>query len=200
MMVMVMMVMSQGCKVQRSNEEFSKRSNEEFYKRTRRNVLGEELYKCVRTITNRIIIVILIMLLTLETVDHCGVCVGLLDTGLVIWDRWYSKHPCWFFSARTLYQWTRVTSNQTTKLIPSYPGPWLRIPPFAGKYGVPGMHLVFGQRSFTVTGPSVWNSRNPHVRDFLTETIFRSKVKTHLFRSTYGSLWLRGFTMHFWTL
>src|SRR6218665_50268 len=84
MMVMVMMVMSQGCKVQRSNEEFSKRSNEEFYKRTRRNVLGEELYKCVRTITNRIIIMILIMLLTLETVDHCGVCVGLLDTGLVI--------------------------------------------------------------------------------------------------------------------
>ena len=28
----------------------------------------------------------------------------------------------------------------------------------SGKYVVSGMHLVFGQRSFTVAGPSIWNS------------------------------------------
>ena len=45
-----------------------------------------------------------------------------------------------------------------------------------GKYVVPGTNLVFGQWSFTIASPS----------NFLTETIFRSEVKTHLFNSTYG--------------
>jgi hypothetical protein len=57
----------------------------------------------------------------------------------------------------------------------------------AGKYVVPGTRLVFGRRSFTVAGPSIWNSLPPHVRNSLSETVFRSKLKTYLFQSIYGS-------------
>src|SRR5688572_4270597 len=57
----------------------------------------------------------------------------------------------------------------------------------AGKYVVAGTRLVFGRRSFTVAGPSIWNSLPPHVRNSLSETIFRFKHKTYLFQSTYGS-------------
>jgi len=35
------------------------------------------------------------------------------------------------------------------------------------------------------------------VRNCLTETIFRSKLKTHLFSSTYGFQRLLDFNMHF---
>jgi len=52
-----------------------------------------------------------------------------------------------------------------------------------GKYVVPGTRLVFGRRSFTVAGPSIWNSLPPHVRNSLSETVFRSKLKTYLFQS-----------------
>jgi len=55
-----------------------------------------------------------------------------------------------------------------------------------GKYVVPGTRLVFGRRSFTVTRPCIWNSLPPHVCNSITETIFRSKLKTHLFSSIYG--------------
>src|SRR6218665_1524963 len=54
-----------------------------------------------------------------------------------------------------------------------------------GKYVVPGARLIFGQRSFTVAGPTVCNSLPPHVRNSLTETIFHAKLKTHLFSSTW---------------
>jgi len=54
------------------------------------------------------------------------------------------------------------------------------------KYVVHGMRLAFGRRSFTVAGTSIWNILPPHVRNSLTETIFRSQLNTHLFSSTYG--------------
>src|SRR6218665_2522295 len=54
------------------------------------------------------------------------------------------------------------------------------------KYVVPGTRLVFDCWSFTVAGPSIRNSLLPHVCKSLTETIFRSKVKTYLFSSTHG--------------
>ena len=67
----------------------------------------------------------------------------------------------------------------------------------AGKYVVPRTRLVFGRRSFTVAGPSIWNSLPPHVHNSLSETVFRSKLKTYLFQSTYDSEWLPGFNVHF---
>ena len=48
----------------------------------------------------------------------------------------------------------------------------------AENYVVPGIRLFFCQQSFTVAGPSIWNSLPPHVRNSLTETIFHSKLKT----------------------
>ena len=57
----------------------------------------------------------------------------------------------------------------------------------AGKYVVPGTRLIFGRRSFTFAGPSIWNSLPPHVRNSLSESVFRSKLKTYLFQSAYGS-------------
>src|SRR6218665_633771 len=55
-----------------------------------------------------------------------------------------------------------------------------------GKYVVLGTRLVFGRLSFTVAGPSIWNSIPSHFRNSLNETIFRCKLKTHLFSSTIG--------------
>src|SRR6218665_2429460 len=55
-----------------------------------------------------------------------------------------------------------------------------------GKRVVPDTRLVFDRRSLTVVGPSIWNSLPPLVCKSLTETIFRSKLKNHLFTSTYG--------------
>src|SRR6218665_3352542 len=47
-----------------------------------------------------------------------------------------------------------------------------------GKCVVPDTCLVLGRRSFpTVAGPSIWNSLPPHVRNSLTDAIFRSKLK-----------------------
>lgn len=53
-----------------------------------------------------------------------------------------------------------------------------------GKNDVPGTTcFLFSQRSLTI---AIWNSQ-PHVCNCLSETVFRTKLKTSLFRSTYGS-------------
>lgn len=43
----------------------------------------------------------------------------------------------------------------------------------------PGTHLVFGQCSFTVAGPSVSKSLPPHVRNSPTNPTFCSKLKIY---------------------
>src|SRR6218665_849318 len=57
---------------------------------------------------------------------------------------------------------------------------------FDGMYVVLGTRLVFGRRSFTVAGPSIFNSLPLHVHDPPTETTFRYKLKTQIFSSTSG--------------
>jgi len=52
----------------------------------------------------------------------------------------------------------------------------------AGKYVVPRTCLVFGRRSFTFAGPTIWNALPPLVRNPLSESVFRSKLKTYLFQ------------------
>ena|SRR6218665_672038 len=51
-------------------------------------------------------------------------------------------------------------------------------PASAGRCVVPGWRLVYGRRSFTIPGPSIWNSLPPHVCQFSHRDIFRSKLNS----------------------
>ena len=44
----------------------------------------------------------------------------------------------------------------------------------------------FGGCSFTVAGPSTWNSLPDFVKDAESFDIFKSRLKTHFFRESYG--------------
>ena len=48
----------------------------------------------------------------------------------------------------------------------------------------PPMKTRIGSRSFRSTGPHLWNSLPPTLRSPTTYTVFRSQLKTHLFRKT----------------
>ena len=52
---------------------------------------------------------------------------------------------------------------------------------------VPKTKTKFGERSFNVAGPSAWNSLPDFVRDAESVDIFKSRLKTHLFRQSYGA-------------
>ena len=50
------------------------------------------------------------------------------------------------------------------------------------KLDVPSTRTTFGDRSFAVNGPRVWNSLPGSIRDpSLSLTVFRNSLKTHLF-------------------
>ena len=50
------------------------------------------------------------------------------------------------------------------------------------KLDVPSTRTTFGDRSFAVNGPRVWNSLPASIRDpSLSLTVFRNSLKTHLF-------------------
>ena len=52
---------------------------------------------------------------------------------------------------------------------------------------VPSVRTVtFGHRSFSYSGPSVWNSLPLHVRSSDSASIFKCRVKTHLFGMAYS--------------
>jgi len=50
------------------------------------------------------------------------------------------------------------------------------------KPDVPPTRTTFGDRSFAVNGPRIWNSLPASIRDpSLSLTVFRNRLKTHLF-------------------
>ena len=56
---------------------------------------------------------------------------------------------------------------------------------------IPASKSKFGERSFAVGGPSVWNALPESVRTAKSINIFKYKLKTHLFElsyDTYGTL------------
>ena len=52
---------------------------------------------------------------------------------------------------------------------------------------VPFRRTSFGKRSFSTAAPSVWNSLPVSVRDCDTLTLFKSRLKAHLFSPVYAS-------------
>ena len=45
---------------------------------------------------------------------------------------------------------------------------------------------TFGQRAFSFTGPTEWNSLPYDVRNSVSTSTFKQALKTHLFRSAYN--------------
>ena len=55
---------------------------------------------------------------------------------------------------------------------------------------VPRTYNTFGDRSFAVVGPRVWNSLPGHLRDEdITYSSFRRELKTYWFSCNRGSMW-----------
>jgi len=53
---------------------------------------------------------------------------------------------------------------------------------------VPFRRTSFGKRSFSTAAPSVWNSLPVSVQNCDTLTLFKSRLKAHLFSSVYASV------------
>ena len=59
------------------------------------------------------------------------------------------------------------------------------------KLEVPPTRTTFGDRSFAVDGPRVWNSLPASIRNpSLSLTVFTNRLKTYLFRQQLRRLWL----------
>jgi len=52
---------------------------------------------------------------------------------------------------------------------------------------VPFRRTFFGKRSFSTAAPSVWNSLPVSLQNCDTLTLFKSRLKAHLFSSVYAS-------------
>jgi len=50
---------------------------------------------------------------------------------------------------------------------------------------IPATRLQFGERAFAVAGSRYWNSLPPTIRAITDVTIFKAKLKTHLFRQAF---------------
>jgi len=51
---------------------------------------------------------------------------------------------------------------------------------------VPRTRLKFGERSFRHAGPTAWNSLPMHVKSATSVDVFKSRLKTHLFKLSHG--------------
>ena len=51
----------------------------------------------------------------------------------------------------------------------------------------PSRTVTYGDRSFSVAGPSVWNSLPLDVRSAQSFALFKSRLKTHLFIGAFNS-------------
>jgi hypothetical protein len=54
-----------------------------------------------------------------------------------------------------------------------------------GKLAIPRTRLQFGDRAFSVAGARQWNSLPAELRNIDDFTLFKAKLKTHLFKLTY---------------
>ena len=50
---------------------------------------------------------------------------------------------------------------------------------------IPYVRSSLGKRAFSVIGPRLWNSLPPHTRNSSSLPIFRSRLKTHLFKIAF---------------
>ena len=53
------------------------------------------------------------------------------------------------------------------------------------KYQIPRTRIKFGERTFSYTGPSAWNSLPHHVREITDTTRFTRQLKTVLFQRAF---------------
>jgi len=51
---------------------------------------------------------------------------------------------------------------------------------------IPPFHSRYGERSFSVSGPRLWNMLPHEIRSSNTLFDFKKKVKTHLFRKCFN--------------
>ena len=54
-------------------------------------------------------------------------------------------------------------------------------------YTVPLTYTKFGERAFSVAGPSVWNSLPADIRHITDISIFKRHLKTHLFNLYFNT-------------
>jgi len=71
-----------------------------------------------------------------------------------------------------------ITTRSSTRSLRSSSAPLLH---------VPFKRTSFGKRSFSTAAPSVWNSLSVSVQNCDTLTLFKSRLKAHLFSSVYAS-------------
>ena len=54
---------------------------------------------------------------------------------------------------------------------------------------IPRYHLErYGRRAFSVAGPTLWNALPPAIRQANSVAVFKSLLKTHLFREAFRTL------------
>ena len=54
---------------------------------------------------------------------------------------------------------------------------------------IPRYHLErYGRRAFSVAGPTLWNALPPAIRRANSVAVFKSSLKTHIFRETFRTL------------
>ena len=56
-------------------------------------------------------------------------------------------------------------------------------------FSIPYVRSSLGKRAFSVIGPRLWNSLPPDTRNSSSLPIFRSRLKTHLFKIWRGVFW-----------
>ena len=90
-------------------------------------------------------------------------------------------------TSHTLY--TNTTLGQHIHLVSE--GPRRRLRSSTDRScAVPRTHNTFGDRSFAVAGPRVWNSLPANLRDEdITYTSFRHELKTYWFSGGRGAMW-----------
>lgn len=52
---------------------------------------------------------------------------------------------------------------------------------------IPRVKLTYGSRAFSYAGPKVWNSLPHDIRNSSSLNVFKSKLKTHLFKIAYST-------------
>ena len=64
------------------------------------------------------------------------------------------------------------------------------------RYELPRLKLKFGERSFSFSGPKVWNSLPANLQELTNTDTFKKLLKTHRFKLAFGELeWLCGCTI-----